>query len=166
MSTTTTSILATPPSQCGATLYDIPTSDAACAMPFGGNHTEVMAKCCEQVVSYQDDCGLYCLAQGQSVQELTDCLFNEGAAYQNVFCNAPTNATATATGNTEPTASGASIVASNGASTTDDSDPDSDNNSDDGDGGSAAVSVRGANAVGLMIGALLFSSAFLGFAQI
>jgi hypothetical protein len=172
MSATTTTgvaVTATPASSCGSTLYEIPTSDAACAMPYGGNHTDVMAKCCKQVVSYLDDCGLYCLAQGQSVEDLTDCLYENGAAYQDVFCNALTNATATAKGDVKPTASGATVVASNGAKTSgssdDNDDGDSGSDSDGGSGGdddSAAVSVRGLSAAGVSLVMLLLSSTVFG----
>ena len=42
-------------------IYEIPTLDASCAMPFGGNHTEILSKCCgdANVISYYDDCGIY-----------------------------------------------------------------------------------------------------------
>jgi hypothetical protein len=172
MSTTATAVGATntPASSCGALLYDIPTSDAACAMPYRGNHTDVMAECCSQVVSYLDDCGLYCLAQGETIADLTECLYENGAAFQDVFCNDLTNATATATGDAaKPTASGASVVASNGAKTTggsgddgdDDNDGDSGSSSND-DDDSAAVSVRGLSSVGISVVALLLSSTIFG----
>lgn len=85
------------PSQaaCAANLYNIPVTAPACAIPYGGNHTEIMSACCSQVVSYSNDCGLFCVAQEQSVGDLTDCLYSQGAAYQDVFCNDKTTAMAT-----------------------------------------------------------------------
>lgn len=53
----------------GATcnVWEIPVEDASCGMPFGGNHTDIMSECCGKadVVSYRNDCGLYCLAIGK-----------------------------------------------------------------------------------------------------
>lgn len=85
------------PSQpaCAANLYNIPVTAPACAIPYGGNHTDIMSACCAQVVSYYNDCGLFCLAQGQTVGDLTNCLYSQGAAYQDVFCNDKTTAMAT-----------------------------------------------------------------------
>lgn len=99
--------------QCGATLYNIPVTDAACAVAFGGNHTSVMADCCKSadVVSYADDCGLYCLAQDQTVGDLLQCMYSQGIGYSDAFCNGTANATATGTGSGS-LASGASVVAS------------------------------------------------------
>ncbi|KAJ4416171.1 hypothetical protein N0V82_006931 [Gnomoniopsis sp. IMI 355080] len=104
--------------QCGATLYDIPVSDAACAVAFGGNHTDVMSDCCKSadVVSYADDCGLYCLAQDQTVDDLLNCMYSQGIGYSDAFCNGTANATATGTGSGS-LASGASVVASASAGT-------------------------------------------------
>lgn len=97
--------------QCGATLYDIPVSDAACAVAFGGNHTSVMSDCCKSadVVSYADDCGLYCLALDQTVEDLLKCMYGQGIGYSDAFCNGTANATATGSG--ASLASGASVVA-------------------------------------------------------
>ncbi|KAH8666483.1 hypothetical protein BX600DRAFT_497293 [Xylariales sp. PMI_506] len=115
--TTTASTVA---ASCTSNLYELPIADAACAIPVGGNHTDIMTTCCgsADVVSY-DDCGLYCLAEGQSVSDLTKCLFANGASYSVVFCNAA-NATASATGTdslpTGTAASGVSIVATGSGS--------------------------------------------------
>lgn len=99
--------------QCGATLYNIPVRDAACAVAFGGNHTSVMADCCQSadVISYADDCGLYCLAQDQTVEDLLNCMYGQGIGYSDAFCNGTANATATGTGS-GTLGSGASVVAS------------------------------------------------------
>ncbi|KAI1375818.1 hypothetical protein F4677DRAFT_101614 [Hypoxylon crocopeplum] len=166
---------ATPSSGCGAQLYDTPVQDAVCAMPAGGNHTDIMAACCgaADVVSYYDGCGLYCLAAGQSVADLTSCLFDHGAAYTDVFCRGNTTATATGTGTALPTSAGASIVVthSDGASHTQSGDSSSsDSSSNPSDSPGAAASVRpefgSLSTLGLTIGALLFSATAFGAFQL
>ncbi|KAK1978295.1 hypothetical protein LZ30DRAFT_567350, partial [Colletotrichum cereale] len=166
---------------CTSNLYDTPSQDRVCAMPLAGNHTAIMSACCRDadVVSYYAGCGLYCLALGQSVRDLQDCLFDQGAGYTAVFCrdNGDVNASATATGNVAPPASAqASVVASGGAG---------DGDGDDNDGGSATGTGSGASAtsspnaaarglhapggvstLGLTIGALLLSAATFGALQI
>ncbi|KAL6404592.1 hypothetical protein AUP68_11414 [Ilyonectria robusta] len=75
MSTTVSSASASASAgSCGATLYDIPIKDAVCAMPYSKNHTSIMAACCNDadVVSYYNNCGLYCLALDQTIAELTN----------------------------------------------------------------------------------------------
>ncbi|CAJ2503045.1 Uu.00g104390.m01.CDS01 [Anthostomella pinea] len=172
MSSTTTAASATPSVACSSNLYDIPVTDAACAVAFGGNHTDVMSGCCKSadVVSYYDDCGLYCLAADQSVKALQDCLFAGGMAWQSVFCNAGVNATATATDASVPATAQASVVSSGDSSSSD--------GGDDGKGGSdsSPTSSEGAgprlqpdfsvSKLGLTIGALLFSATALGAFQL
>ncbi|KAI5855041.1 hypothetical protein GGS23DRAFT_590297 [Durotheca rogersii] len=167
----------TPSSACGVRLFDTPVHDAVCAMPSSGNYTDVMAACCQNadVVSYYDGCGLYCLAAGQTVAELTACLFDRGAAYSDVFCRGEVNATATgaATGAVLPSDASASVVFTNGntrptgsssSSNTDDSSPDSS------DSPAAAPVLRpdfaGVSTLGLTIGALLFSATAFGAFQL
>jgi hypothetical protein len=160
---------------CGGSslLYDIPTQDASCAMPFGGNHTDIMAKCCgsADVVSYYNNCGLYCLAQGQTVADLTACLFKEGAASNEVFCRGNTTASATGSATDLPATASASVVAtggSGGAAKTSGGGPS-------GTASGAATSSTSGNAApgssvpsfgngltGLAIGALLFSATAFG----
>ncbi|XXG96886.1 hypothetical protein Hte_003177 [Hypoxylon texense] len=179
MSTTTTSSLSAPAAsataQCGATLYDIPVDDAACAMAAGGNHTAVLGACCgaADVVSYYGGCGLYCLAAGQSVRDLTVCLYAHGAAWSDVFCSGNETATATATDAALPTSAGASVVASHGATRTGDGDSSS---SETGAGAGATDSPAAApglrpefgsiSTLGLTIGALLFSATAFGAFQL
>ncbi|EFX06496.1 hypothetical protein CMQ_6817 [Grosmannia clavigera kw1407] len=102
-----------------AGLYNSPAHDASCAIPAGGNHTEIMSACCNgaDVVSYYDDCGLYCLAEGQTVQDLILCLYNKGAGWSDVFCSGSSNGTATGT-TALPTGAGASVVVGTATSTT------------------------------------------------
>ncbi|KAL2215190.1 hypothetical protein M432DRAFT_642759 [Thermoascus aurantiacus ATCC 26904] len=99
MSATTAAVTsATAAANCVAMLYEIPTTDAACAVPSKGNYSDVMNHCCKvaKVQSYDNDCGLYCLAQEQSVGDLSSCLTSNGVKYRDAFCNHNQTATATA----------------------------------------------------------------------
>ncbi|KAE8163828.1 hypothetical protein BDV40DRAFT_299168 [Aspergillus tamarii] len=101
--TTTTTATAAAAASCHAKLYEIPTRDAACAMPMNSTYHTLMTDCCgsASVISYSD-CNYYCLAQNQTVGDLAECLIKGSAAGQ-VWCN--TNANATATGTASATAS-------------------------------------------------------------
>lgn len=161
---TGTSAASSATSTCGSpSLYDIPVNDTACAIPFGGNHTDVMSQCCKSadVVSYSGDCGLYCLAIDQSAEDLTSCFYDNGVAWQDAFCNGEGNDTATATGNSAPTATGASVVSGASASKT----GSSASSSSTGDS-SAAAPVRGISAMGVTVSGLLLSSVMLGVLQL
>ncbi|RYP65146.1 hypothetical protein DL770_009065 [Monosporascus sp. CRB-9-2] len=187
VTTTTTGGTATQTGSCGANLYDIPTRDVACAVPFsaGGNdHTDIMIQCCgaADVVSYRGNCGLYCLAVDQTVAELTECLHDAGAAWGEVFCNNDTaTATATAPGDAEvPATASASVIATGDADSTDGGDGTGDGESEDGnadnadapdaeDSPGAAPGLRpefGVSTLGLTIGALLFSATAFGAFQL
>ncbi|RYP41457.1 hypothetical protein DL768_010496 [Monosporascus sp. mg162] len=179
---TTTGVAATHTSSCGATLYDIPTRDVACAVPFsvGGNdYTDIMAQCCgaADVVSYRGNCGLYCLAVDQSVTELTDCLHDAGATWGDVFCNGNGTATATAPGDAEvPATASASVVATGGGGgdgagdgESEDGNADNADAPDASDSPGAAPGLRpefGVSTLGLTIGALLFSATAFGAFQV
>ena len=171
----------TPTATPACNLWELPIEDIACGMPFGGNHTDVMSECCGKadVVSYRNDCGLYCLAIDQTVEELTGCLFEHGAAYTDVFCRGNGTATASETAVTAPATASASVVASGSDSKSGDDDNDNDNDSNDGnDGDGDSESTDAPNAAdglrpdfagyksGLVIGALLFSATALGAFQI
>jgi len=171
---TTTSAAATVTPACNAN--QLPISEAACAVPFGGNHTDVMSTCCKDasVVSYFNDCGLYCVAADQTIQELQECLSGEGVPYNNIFCNAANNATATNTDPDIPATASASVVANGGDdnNNNDNNDNDGDNNSNDpkpSESDSAAGRMApefGVSKTGLTIGALLFSAMAFGAFQI
>ncbi|KAG5294391.1 hypothetical protein I7I48_10887 [Histoplasma ohiense] len=91
---------------CGTPLlYELPTLDAACAVPNNTQTIASMGDCCKHtnVTSYDGGCALLCLAVGQSVGELTKCLYSTGVAYNNVWCNMLPNATATGVSPTSPT---------------------------------------------------------------
>ncbi|CAI7614349.1 unnamed protein product [Penicillium pancosmium] len=108
MSTTTTTTAATATSSCHAKLYDIPTHDAACALPITkGNSSSIMSDCCSSasVVEYDG-------SQGQTVGTLAECLIKAAGAGE-FWCNTNANATATATA----TATGTGVVTL-GATTT------------------------------------------------
>ncbi|KAK7403742.1 hypothetical protein QQX98_010481 [Neonectria punicea] len=185
MSTTTTASAAATNGACGSTLYDTPVHDAVCALPFSSNNTKIMAACCgdANVVSYYDDCGLYCLAIDQTVAELTECLLKEGAGDANVFCRGNTTDTATATkdGKLAATAS-ASVVVTAGSSSDDDDDDSDATQTDDSDSDSTSTSTSSSTAsdnaapgvhpqpfvstLGLALGALLFSATAIGAFQI
>lgn len=80
-------------------------------MPYTSSSLSALAKCCKSapVISYYDNCGAYCLAQGQSVDDLTQCLYGQHVAWQDVFCSG--NKTSTATGSAGvPTSAQASVV--------------------------------------------------------
>lgn len=115
--TTATTTAAAATSTCGPSTYILPTKDAACAIPNTANHTSIMDKCCSpaSVEHYSDDCGLYCLAQEQSLGDLLDCLRHEGARNGDVFCNDQLNATATADPTASKTGSAAEAMESEGA---------------------------------------------------
>ncbi|KAI0105279.1 hypothetical protein GGR51DRAFT_520216 [Nemania sp. FL0031] len=171
---TVTSSSAAPSSTTAAcsNLYEIPITEAGCALSFNSAHQAALTSCCKSadVISYFNDCGLYCSAVGQTVGDLQNCLFGEdGVAYQEVFCNAPQNATATNTDPDIPATATASVVAGgddgddNGKGG-DDSDP-----AKPSDSGSAAPRLApelGVSKAGLTIGALLFSAMALGAFQI
>ncbi|OQD61755.1 hypothetical protein PENPOL_c015G08516 [Penicillium polonicum] len=106
VTTTSTSSSASATSSCHAKLYDIPTHDAACAMPMQNNNSAIMSSCCSEasVVEY-DGCDYYCLAQGQNIGTLAECLIKASESGE-VWCNTNANATATATA----TATGTGVV--------------------------------------------------------
>lgn len=140
MSTTSAAVPTTSSgTTCAANLYDTPVRDIACAMPYSDDNIDRLKKCCKgaDVVSYYDDCGLYCLALEQSAEDLTDCLYDEGAKYQDVFCRDGGDASATATGDTKPLESAdTTVVSGSGKKGDDDDDDDDDSDSDSDSSGS------------------------------
>lgn len=155
----------------GSLVYDIPVQDASCAILFGGNHTDIMSQCCgsADIVSYDNNCGLYCLAIDQSVSDITGCLFDNGASYTDVFCRGTGNATASATAS-DTLATGASVVASGSGSsasqTGDSSGSSSSTSSSTANAAPGIAPLSGISATGFAITGLLFSSAVLGALQL
>ncbi|CAG8398592.1 unnamed protein product [Penicillium salamii] len=99
MSTTTTASAATS-TACGTSFqYELPVKDAACGVPSTDKYKGYLSKCAKPagVTAYNNDCAIYALAVDQSVQELTDCLYDAGVEWKDVWCYGSTNATATAT---------------------------------------------------------------------
>jgi len=145
MSTTTTSVSATS-TACGGSVWQIPTTDAACAAVVRGNITDAMKQCCGDATThkYDNDCGIYCLAQGQDVKTLQTCLTSKSGNYNDVFCNAAQNATATATGSKSTSTGTGTSTGSTSTSTH-----------------NAAVVNQPVSKSGLGLIALLFGSAFM-----
>ncbi|CAI7650567.1 unnamed protein product [Penicillium glandicola] len=97
--TTTTGAMATS-SGCGtAYQYEIPVKDASCGVPNTDKYKGLLSKCAKPagVAIYNDNCAIYALAVDQSVQDLTDCLYDSGVTWKDVWCHGETNATTTAT---------------------------------------------------------------------
>lgn len=106
---TNTVTSATPTGTCGsAAQYELPVKDAACGIPNNSKYKPLIEDCAKPagVLTYNHDCALYGLAIDQSVQKLTDCLYDAGVAWEDVWCHGATNATATATSYPTATATG------------------------------------------------------------
>ncbi|OJJ55676.1 hypothetical protein ASPSYDRAFT_60578 [Aspergillus sydowii CBS 593.65] len=158
MSATTSSSAA---ATCTGNAWILPVQDIACGLiTTSDKYSDIMDKCCKdaKVESYNDGCGLYCLAQGQSGRDLLDCISDEDAKDGDFFCGG---------GNLTHTASAAlpSQTASNDDDNDADSDADSDNSSGDSDDkDNAAVRAPAVNKAGLGVLAMLFCTALLGYA--
>ncbi|KAI0877377.1 hypothetical protein GGS24DRAFT_130446 [Hypoxylon argillaceum] len=169
--TTSTTAAATTTTAC-TNLYEIPLSAPGCAASFNDAHKAAMASCCKAapVIAYFADCGLFCAAAGQTVLDLQDCLFKQtGVAYQDVFCNAANNASATgAETGTEgiPATASASVVVSAGAGESASSTGGEAEPSESGSAAPRGVPGVGGSKVGAMIGGLLVSAVVLGAFQI
>lgn len=154
MSATTSSSAA---ATCTGNAWVLPVQDIACGLiSTSDKYSDIMDKCCKdaKVESYNDDCGLYCLAQGQSGRDLLDCISDEGAKDGDFFCG----------GNLTHTAS-AALPSKTASSNDDDSDNDSDSDSDSSDDkDNAAVRAPAVNKAGLGVLAMLFCTALLGYA--
>ncbi|GAQ42961.1 hypothetical protein AtubIFM56815_008515 [Aspergillus tubingensis] len=154
---TTTATATTTASTCTSTgnLYVLPVQDAACALPNTNNASAIMDKCCSPAspTKYDNDCGIYCLAQGQDVKELLSCIQSNGAV-EDPFCSGNLTATATAsvTG-TKATGSSTKTGTSTGSAASE-------------TGSSAAVPMKqvGVSKVGLgMLGMVLCGAVLGGF---
>ena len=119
MSTTTGTAATATGSSC-INVYQLPTTDAACAAPIAGNMTSAFDTCCKgnSPVKYDNDCGIYCLAQEQTVDKLSHCLQKESNNYAAVFCNDALNATATAAATTTHSTSTGTKTGTSASSTT------------------------------------------------
>jgi hypothetical protein len=180
MSTTVTSLA--PLSSSCTGVYNTPNQDNVCAMIYKGNATDIMSKCCgdAQLVAYQNDCGVYCVAIDQTIGELSDCLYSNGAPDANVFCSG--NKTTTKTEDAKvPASAQASVIdgdddddkdddetaSATGTSTkTGSSSSASETSSETGNAAAGLAPKSAFNTVGLAIGALLFSSIAAGAFQL
>ncbi|KAI9036537.1 uncharacterized protein KD926_001748 [Aspergillus affinis] len=100
VSTATTTGAAASTTTCGSSAqYELPVKDAACGVPNTTKYKSLFEQCAKPagVLSYDHDCALYGLAVDQSVHDLTQCLYDAGVAWKDVWCYGDTNATATAT---------------------------------------------------------------------
>lgn len=147
LTTTALSTTSTSTSTCNAKVYEIPTNDASCAAKLSGNMSTVFDDCCkgDAPVKYNNDCGIYCLAQGQTVEELSSCLMSKSNNYRDVFCLGKQNATATASATT--TMATATGTATGTGTTT---------------GTNAAVLGQPVSKAGLGVLAMLVCSVFMG----
>lgn len=158
MSTATSTVLHASSTPACSNLYDTPVDDAVCAMPNTGNYTKLMFSCCKEadVINYYNGCGLYCLATDQTVKELSDCLYGEGAAWEDVFCRGNESATATGTATGLSASASASVLSSSEATST--SKP-----KDDVKNAATTAQPRVASIAALLVASLVMS-ATLGYA--
>ncbi|OKL62229.1 hypothetical protein UA08_02238 [Talaromyces atroroseus] len=154
LTSTATTTSASTTSSC-TPVWTIPTTDAACGIHPSGNASEVMTQCCgvASVVSYNNGCSEYCLAQDQNVGDLVNCLYKNGLDWNSVYCNDASNATATAavsSASSTGTSSGTGTASSTGSSAS----------STSSTGAAAPIAKVSTGGVGVL--ALLFCSAFIG----
>ncbi|RGP76004.1 hypothetical protein FSPOR_398 [Fusarium sporotrichioides] len=169
---------------CAAQLYNQPNQDNTCAMPYKKEYLSMMEKCCgdAKIVSYYDDCGVYCVALDQTIGELSKCLFDAGAANQDVFCSGSKKTTKTKDADVPATAE-ASVVsskdddkdgddedsssaASSSGTATGTASSSSETSSETGNAAPSLAPKSGISTIGLAIGALLFSSFAAGAFQL
>ncbi|KAJ3455899.1 hypothetical protein MRS44_017381 [Fusarium solani] len=178
MSSTASTATATSTLAC-KNLYDTPNKDATCGLSYSKKHIQIMKECCgdAQIVSYFDNCGLYCVALGQTTAELQKCMWDQGAAWGAPFCSNTKGTSLTADPKIPATAK--ATVISNDKDDDDDDDDDGDKDSDRSgtksasspdststDNAAPTVAPPSMNKMGLAIGALLLSSLTLGAFQI
>ncbi|KAF7715462.1 Uncharacterized protein PECH_007116 [Penicillium ucsense] len=148
LTTTSTSTHTSAAATCTGNVYVLPNvTDAACGAPVSGNITDAFDSCCKgnTPTKYDNDCGIYCLAIGQDIGELTKCLEQKSGSYS-VFCNKGTNVTATASATTTKTSSTGTSTHSGAASTS----------------SGAAVVNQSVSKMGLGVLAMMFCSALMG----
>ncbi|KAM0345799.1 hypothetical protein ACHAPU_006152 [Fusarium lateritium] len=165
-------------------VYDTPNQDNVCAMIYKDNATDIMSECCgdANIVSYQDGCGVYCVAVDQTIVKLQECLFDNGAPRAEVFCSGNKTTTKTKDG-AVPASAQASVIKGDGDDDDDDDDKDSasatgtstktssgsstSSTSESSDNAAPGVAPKSTfNTLGFAIGALLFSSIAAGAFQL
>lgn len=149
----TATISATGPAMtCTSDVYQIPTTDAACASYASENMSSAFTQCCKGngPVQYDNGCGIYCLAQEQTVQDLANCLMSRSNNYGGVFCNDnQPNATATTPPSSTPGIATSTPTGTGGIATS-----TSNHNS--------AVMGASVSKMGMGVLALLFGSTLMG----
>lgn len=158
MSVTTTSASAT--STCTPS-WKMPIRDAACAAPAQGNSSDAFDKCCKSapINKYNDGCNMYCLALGQSQDDLSSCLTSNGIRFGQVFC-ASGNSSATAT--SSPTSTRSSETSSTTSTSTSTSSSTTSGSSASETSEGAAVINQPITKGGLGLLAMMFCSALFG----
>ncbi|KAJ5701183.1 hypothetical protein N7488_008731 [Penicillium malachiteum] len=151
LTTSTTSAASATSTACTGNVWELPITDAACGSKIIGNLTTVFDDCCkgDNPVKYDNDCGIYCLAQEQTVSELLSCLQSKSNDYQHIFCNDKLNATATAAATTtKSTSTSTGTKTSTGTSTSTSTK-------------NAAVGAQPVSTMGLGVLVMLFCSAVM-----
>ncbi|KAI5293298.1 hypothetical protein KEM52_005668, partial [Ascosphaera acerosa] len=147
-------------------LYNIPVRDAACGMPNTGNNTEILESCCKvPVQTYPNKCGIYCLALGQTLDDLRQCIIKLNLG-RDAFCNNTANGTAYATGSASTTLASTSTADETGTTTgtstakpTETSKKDGD---DDDSSAAAAMVIPHLSTAGMGVLAVMVCSAVFG----
>ncbi|OJJ53779.1 hypothetical protein ASPSYDRAFT_50532 [Aspergillus sydowii CBS 593.65] len=105
----------------GAAMYELPIKDAACGTPNNKDkdYESLFSSCAAPaaVRTYHNDCALFAPALDQSIQSLTNCLYDGGVEWEDVWCTGNTNASATGTAYPTSTATATSKGASSSTST-------------------------------------------------
>ncbi|KAJ5388037.1 hypothetical protein N7509_010578 [Penicillium cosmopolitanum] len=162
MSITTTGSAAS--TTCGSTAqYELPVKDAACGVPNSSKYKSMIEVCAKPagVQAYNNDCALYAPAVDQSVQKLTDCLYDAGVKWEDVWCFGSTNATASAT--SYPTATATGTLPNKTSSSTSTSTSTSTSSSTSSPNGASSVSTtQFSSKMGVVVFTLMFSSIIFG----
>ncbi|CAH0047199.1 unnamed protein product [Clonostachys solani] len=167
VSSTTSSSSAAPTSQCAASLYDTPghTSDIVCAVPYTQEYIGFMEDCCKgaDVVSYYNNCGLYCLVVDQTVDDFKSCMKGNKVPEQFPFCSGNGTDKATGSGKVDLPASitasvigGSSSTSATGTKTASSATGSSTSGSSSNDKGAAAS--FGVSKMAVAVGALLLGT--------
>ncbi|KAH7227197.1 uncharacterized protein BKA55DRAFT_527191 [Fusarium redolens] len=166
-----TSTLAAASQTACADIYNTPNQDNVCAMFRKDNHTDIMQACCGEakIITYSGDCGLYCVALGQTIDQLSKCLYDHGAPDEKgVWCSGNSKTTKTKDASIPATAR-ATVVSDDD----DAKDKDDDKSTSTGTASSSKSSETskaatsssphfGITTLGLTIGALFLSSMAIG----
>lgn len=101
-----------------------PTQDVACAVGstqgIPSNTTDILKKCCKTapVLSFNGECGSYCLSVQQTVADLQKCFQEGGVRPADIFCNGNNTASASGTPRSMASATSSSASGTGGAQQT------------------------------------------------